>query len=87
MASVPSGYGFSHGGIMNKFDKAFGLSSEARLKYGDGAYEVQLKGDFVRCAITRAPIPLNELKYWDVARQEAYATAAIGLQRHREAKG
>jgi hypothetical protein len=45
---------------------------------------VQLKGDFVRCAITRAPIPLNQLRYWDVARQEAYATAAIGLARHRE---
>jgi hypothetical protein len=69
---------------MTKNDTPFGIGSEARLKYGDGNYTVQLKGDFVRCAITRAPIPLNELKYWDVARQEAYATAAIGLARHRE---
>jgi hypothetical protein len=69
---------------MNMIDKAFGLGSEARLKFGDGSFTVQLKGDFVRCAVTRAPIPLGELKYWDVSRQEAYATAAIGLQRHRE---
>jgi hypothetical protein len=69
---------------MNMIDKAFGLGTEARLKYGDGSYTVQVKGDFVRCAITRAPIPLAELKYWDVTRQEAYASAAIGLQRHRD---
>jgi hypothetical protein len=69
---------------MTRNDKPFGIGSEARLKYGDGNYLVQLKGDFVRCAVTRAPIPLNELKYWDVPRQEAYATAAIGLARHRE---
>jgi hypothetical protein len=70
--------------IMNKFDKTFGLSAEARLKYGDGSYTVLLKGDFVRCAVSRAPIPLNELKYWNVPRQEAYATSAIALARHRE---
>jgi hypothetical protein len=69
---------------MNKFDKAFGIGAEARLKYGDGNYTVLLKGDFVRCAVTRVPIPLNELKYWDATRQEAYATAAIAHARHRE---
>ena len=69
---------------MNKFDKAFGLSTEARLKYADGAYAVLLKGDFVRCAVTRAPIPLNDLRYWNVTRQEAYASSAIAMQRHRD---
>lgn len=69
---------------MTRNDQAFGIRSEARLKYEDGKYTVLLKGDFVRCAITRAPIPLADLRYWDVPRQEAYATAAIGLARHRE---
>jgi hypothetical protein len=69
---------------MNKFDMAFGLSTEARLKYSDGTYTVHLKGDFVRCAVTRAPIPLADLRYWSVPRQEAYATSAIALARHRE---
>jgi hypothetical protein len=69
---------------MNKPDKAFGLANEARLKLGDGNFEVLLIGDFVRCAVTRVPIPLAQLKYWDVDRQEPYATAAIALQRHLE---
>ena len=72
---------------MNKFDKAFGLSTEARLKYSDGNYTVLLKGDFVRCAVTRAPIPLDVLRYWNVPRQEAYATSKIALARHRELRG
>ena len=72
---------------MNKFDKAFGVTTEARLKYGDGTYTVLLKGDFVRCAITRAPIPLNDLRYWSVSRQEPYATSTIALARHRQLTG
>jgi hypothetical protein len=31
-------------------------------------------GDHVICAVTGRPIPLEELRYWSVARQEAYAT-------------
>jgi hypothetical protein len=69
---------------MNKIDRAFGLSNEARLELGDGNYKVLLAGDFVRCAVTRQPIPLSELKYWDVEHQEAYASAQIALNRHLE---
>jgi hypothetical protein len=31
--------------------------------------------------VTAETIPLDELRYWSVARQEAYASAAISLQR------
>ena len=31
-------------------------------------------GHFVRCAVTGASIPLDELRYWNVEKQEAYAT-------------
>jgi hypothetical protein len=41
-------------------------------------------GGFVRCAVTGAPIPLEELKYWSVELQEAYATPEAVLQRYRE---
>jgi hypothetical protein len=41
-------------------------------------------GAFVRCAVTGVPIPLEELKYWSVDLQEAYATPEAVLQRHRE---
>ena len=39
-------------------------------------------GAFVRCAVTNVPIPLEELKYWNVELQEAYATPEAVLQRH-----
>jgi hypothetical protein len=38
----------------------------------------------VRCAVTGREIPLDELKYWSVELQEAYADAATSLKRHQE---
>jgi hypothetical protein len=60
---------------MNIFDKGFS-SSEAQVRYLDGDYVVVRPGAFVRCAITGKPIPLDELVYWNVDRQEAYADYA-----------
>jgi hypothetical protein len=42
-------------------------------------------GDHVRCAITAAIIPLDELRYWSVERQEAYSDAAASLEAERRA--
>lgn len=52
----------------------------ARLHYGPNGYRVLEPGDHVLCAVTRAPIGLDELRYWSVARQEPYASAAISVQ-------
>ena len=52
----------------------------ARLHYLSGTYRVLASGDHVLCAVTRQPIPLSELRYWSVERQEAYATAEASLQ-------
>jgi len=38
-------------------------------------------GAFVRCGVTGKPIPLEELHYWSVDRQEAYSGPAARLQR------
>jgi hypothetical protein len=35
----------------------------------------------VRCAVTGVPIPLDELKYWSVELQEAYAGPEAVLRR------
>ena len=52
---------------------------------GPGAREARTSpGDFVRCAVTGESIPLDELKYWSVARQEAYISAAASLKREME---
>lgn len=57
---------------MNIFDKGFS-PAEATLRYLDGDYVIVKPGSFVRCAITAKPIALDELFYWSVDRQEAYA--------------
>jgi len=64
---------------MNKFESP--RSSEAVLRYLDGDFEIVKHGSFVLCAVTGAPIPLDELKYWSVARQEAYASGVISYER------
>ncbi len=65
--------------MMNRFEGPG--AKEARIRYLDGDFQVVSPGAFVRCAVTGESIPLDELRYWSVARQEAYATAAISLQR------
>jgi len=71
---------------MNRFDKIFGLTSEARVRYGDGDFTVLSAGDFVRCAVTGEPIALPNLKYWSVALQEPYANADVSLKRYLEVR-
>ncbi|MCO6389680.1 DUF2093 domain-containing protein [Aliihoeflea aestuarii] len=64
---------------MNRFEGPGG--KEARIRYLDGDFQVMTPGSFVRCAVTAEAIPLDELKYWSVARQEPYANAEISLNR------
>ena len=56
---------------MNRFDSQMG--GEARLRYLDADYDVLAPGSFVTCAVTGQRIALDELRYWSVDRQEAYA--------------
>ena len=55
-------------------------SNEARIRYLDADFRVITPGTFVRCAVTGKPIPVDELKYWSVARQEAYADIHASLE-------
>lgn len=57
---------------------------EARIRYLDADYQVLTPGSFVRCAVTGQAIPLDELKYWSVERQEAYADVHASFKRERE---
>ncbi|MCS6761529.1 MAG: DUF2093 domain-containing protein [Candidatus Devosia symbiotica] len=59
---------------MNLFSQGTALT-EAVIRYLDGDYVVLKPGNFARCAITGKSIPLDELFYWNVDRQEAYADA------------
>lgn len=55
---------------MNRFEGPG--SGEAKVRYLDADFQVLSAGTFVRCAVTGSPIPLDELKYWSVSRQEPY---------------
>ena len=66
--------------MLNKFGPAG--HGEAKLQYLDGDFRVISPGTYVRCAVTDMRIPLDELKYWSVDLQEAYALPSAVLQRH-----
>jgi len=64
-------------------DRLSAGQNEAKLHYESGDYRVIRPGDFVRCAVTGAPIPLDELHYWSAERQEAYLSPAEVLKAHK----
>ncbi len=55
---------------------------EARVYYGPGAFRMLANGDHVLCAVTGAVIPLDELRYWSVEKQEAYASVDLSAKAH-----
>jgi hypothetical protein len=71
---------------MNRIEKFFGLRNEAKIRFLDGEFEVMSPGEFVRCAVSGQPIALQDLRYWSVDAQEAYASAEISVQRYLELK-
>ena len=56
---------------MNKMDRNGG---EAVVEYLDSNLRLVKPGSFVRCAVTGQAIPIDQLKYWSVERQEAYSS-------------
>lgn len=55
-------------------------NKEAKIHYGDGDFAMLAQGDHVICAVTGRKIPIAELRYWSVDRQEAYVDAAASLK-------
>lgn len=52
----------------------------AKLHYMANNFRVLVSGDHVVCALSGVAIPLEALRYWSVARQEAYATPELATQ-------
>jgi len=73
--------------LLNRTDRSGPMPGEAEVKYLDGDFRVIRPGVFVRCAVTGAEIPLEELRYWSVDLQEAYASPEAVLQRHAATLG
>ncbi len=70
--------------MMNRLERLFGGGSEARVRYLAGEFQVLSAGDYVRCAVTGARIDLQNLRYWSVELQEAYATPEASMTRYLE---
>ncbi|MFK3777996.1 DUF2093 domain-containing protein [Agrobacterium sp. NPDC089420] len=68
---------------MNRFEG--GGNRLAVIEYLDGDFRIVQTGSHVICAITGKAIPLDELRYWSVARQEAYVDAGASLEAERKA--
>lgn len=62
-----------------------GAGRLAKIHFSDGTFQLTSGGDHVLCAVTGKRIPLEELRYWSVARQEAYADAAASFEGERRA--
>ncbi len=70
---------------MNRYESSRG-GGEAQVRYLDGDYQLLRPGNYVLCAVTGVQIPLDELRYWNVDKQEAYADASIAFRRFQELK-
>ena len=57
---------------------------EATVEYGDGSFNVIRHGTYVICSVTKKRIPLSELKYWSVERQEPYFDAETSFAKEEE---
>lgn len=58
-----------------------GSGSEAQLQYGPNGFRVLRAGQHVFCAVTGDTIPLANLRYWSVERQEPYSSAEVATER------
>ncbi|GAA0657807.1 hypothetical protein FHT00_002216 [Sphingomonas insulae] len=52
----------------------------ARLHYMANGFRVLTPGDHVVCGASGARIPIDMLRYWSVARQQAFATAQLASE-------
>lgn len=67
---------------MNRPERRPPIPGEAQLHYLDGDFRVVRPGSFVICAVTGEQIAVEDLRYWSVDRQEAYAGREAVMARH-----
>jgi len=69
---------------MNRFERPPIDAGEAKIEFLDGDFRILRPGAYVRCAVTGDTIPLDELRYWSVDRQEAYVSPTASMKRECE---
>jgi hypothetical protein len=66
---------------VNHEDRRMVPNQEAVVEYGPGEFRVLRAGAHVLCGTTHVSIRLEDLKYWSIDRQEAYASPEAALIR------
>lgn len=55
----------------------------ATVRYFANDLQILRPGRCVRCAVSGQLIALEDLRYWNAERQEAYASAELAMQRYQ----
>ncbi len=66
---------------MNRYERRPVSAGEAEVEFLDGEIRILKPGAFVRCAVTATPIPIDDLRYWNVDLQEAYVSPEAKLKK------
>ncbi len=69
---------------MNRMDRRVALNGPAEIEYLDGDFRIKKPGAYVICAATGAQIAVEDLRYWNVDRQEPYAGPEAKLLRLKQ---
>ena len=59
------------------------LGAEAKVKYLDGDFIIEVPGTHVFCAVTGKPILMEMLRYWKVDLQEPYIDLRLASGRQQ----
>ncbi|MEL6089208.1 DUF2093 domain-containing protein [Bartonella schoenbuchensis] len=57
---------------------------EATIQYSSNGYKIVNYGTYTLCAVSGQKIPIDDLKYWNHHRQEAYANCELSYRRELE---
>lgn len=52
----------------------------AKLHYMANNFRLLSPGDHILCAMSGAQVPLEDLRYWSVEKQEGYASAQLSVE-------
>ena len=63
----------------------FKNQGEAKIHFGASDFTIMETGSYILCSVTGEQIPLEQLRYWNEDRQEAYKDAAASLEGFKRA--
>ncbi len=69
---------------MNIQDPNLPTAKKAEVQFLDGEFRIVKHGEYVLCEVTGQRVPLEELRYWSVVRQEAYSSADVANAREQQ---